>query len=698
MAWWVLLFTCLLEGVALPSFTQCGKSGTAAPRGGAAGSASKRLSVEELVCVLQCSSSEPALERFLAPHLEEPSLLSLERLDAFCDPRADFTLTVAVAVWNQSIYWRKCHSDEDDGGCMQALSDQDTHRWLRLLYELLEVVEVANALFLVQCGDEPNMPIEHEERFPVFHPEGGHGFWNIPWLNPYQLKALQTGFLDNRTRPSSVQWDQKLPKAYWRGQLCGPNEVPLRKASALPRFRIFELAKQRPELFDVAVVGIDEELTTMWGKKAVKRLIRKHQVRFVEPEDLEVFAPKYRYLLNLNGVVSSWRLSHLLGMGSVLLLQRSQTHEALQELLEPWTHYVPLADDLSDLLGHLELLRNETLAASLAKAAQELFARRVRPEDTYCFALRSLEVSRAEVTLEALLQRGFEAAPSLKHLDEAWHPDGLRPLRQRLQSRAPSRDSSASASAGRGVASTRAVLLHRQSCTDVVGVVFSAMANLVELIDAFHDEGSKMVSIVLEFCIGGDMLEVMSRHRGKNSKGLRESATCRAMTHMFRALAYLHEQGVVHRDVKCENVFKLEAPNQMTLEDCTYKLGDLGLAACVMPDEVLMEQVGSPSTSAPEVVRGRPYGKPADLWSAGAAIYTLLAGRRPFEASSYHQMVKVMSKVEVTYTGDTWLRTSKAAMELLLELLQENPDKRPTAAKVLKHAWCQRDHRVCTTS
>lgn len=222
--------------------------------------------------------------------------------------------------------------------------------------------------------------------------------------------------------------------------------------------------------------------------------------------------------------------------------------------------------------------------------------------------------------------------------------------------------------------------------------------NIVSMIDAFHDEGSKIVSIVLEFCVGGDMLEVMSRHREKNSKGLRESATCRAMTHMFRALAYLHEQGVVHRDVKCENVFKLEAPQTLALEDCTYKLGDFGLAACVMPDEVLMEQVGSPSTSAPEVVRGRPYGKPADLWSAGAAIYTLLAGRRPFEASSYHQMVKVMSKVEVTYTGDTWSRTSKAAMELLLELLQENPNKRPTAAKVLKHTWCQRDQRVCTTS
>mmetsp|Transcript_35101 Transcript_35101/g.80868 ORF Transcript_35101/g.80868 Transcript_35101/m.80868 type:complete len:475 (+) Transcript_35101:80-1504(+) len=222
--------------------------------------------------------------------------------------------------------------------------------------------------------------------------------------------------------------------------------------------------------------------------------------------------------------------------------------------------------------------------------------------------------------------------------------------------------------------------------------------NIVELIDTFHDDDSKMVSLVLEFCKGGDLLEVMSRHREKNSKGLRESATRRAMKHTFQALAYLHEQGVVHRDVKCENVFKVEAPNTTALEDCTYKLGDFGLAACVMPDEVLMDQVGSPSTSAPEVVRGRPYGKPADIWSAGAAIYTLLAGRRPFEASSYMQMVKVMSKVEVSFADSAWSKTSKAALDLLGELLQEAPDKRPTAANVLKHAWCQREHRTCTTS
>ena len=66
---------------------------------------------------------------------------------------------------------------------MRPLKDNDTWRWLRLLQEILEVTEVPPALFLVQCGDEPNLP-KDEEAFPVFHPEGGEGFWTIPWLNP----------------------------------------------------------------------------------------------------------------------------------------------------------------------------------------------------------------------------------------------------------------------------------------------------------------------------------------------------------------------------------------------------------------------------------------------------------------------------------------------------------------------------------
>ncbi|CAL1137013.1 unnamed protein product [Cladocopium goreaui] len=123
------------------------------------------LSIAETVCALKCPT-EPVLERFLAPfagQAQEP-LLSLRRLDDFCDPRITRTLAIAVAVLDKKIFWKKCHTDDEDrGGCMTPFSDKDTWRWLRMLHEILEVVDVKDALFLVQCGDEPNVPTDEDD-------------------------------------------------------------------------------------------------------------------------------------------------------------------------------------------------------------------------------------------------------------------------------------------------------------------------------------------------------------------------------------------------------------------------------------------------------------------------------------------------------------------------------------------------------
>ncbi|CAJ1416884.1 unnamed protein product [Effrenium voratum] len=336
---------------------------------------------------------------------------------------------------------RKCHSDAEeprhgrsfpDGNCMRPLKDKDTWRWLRMLQEVLEVVDLTDALMLVQCGDEPNVPWE-EEPFPVFHPESGDGFWNIPWLNPFHLKALHAGLLE---MSAEELWESKIPKVYWRGTLTAPNDVPRSQAGQLPRLKIFELARQMPAWFDVAVTGIDDHLKQMWGKKWVKKLAKQQGVRFAKFEDIVLAAPRYRFLLNLNGVVSSWRLTHLLRSGSVLLLQNSSSNEALFQLLEPWRHYVPIAADLSDLVHTVSLLQDDdALARRLAEAAAELFARRLRPEDTYCFALRTLEASaspKLQVTKEKLELRSFAAAPSMERLHQAWPRAVPRTLRQRL--------------------------------------------------------------------------------------------------------------------------------------------------------------------------------------------------------------------------------------------------------------------------
>mmetsp|Transcript_90743 Transcript_90743/g.163810 ORF Transcript_90743/g.163810 Transcript_90743/m.163810 type:complete len:486 (-) Transcript_90743:161-1618(-) len=212
--------------------------------------------------------------------------------------------------------------------------------------------------------------------------------------------------------------------------------------------------------------------------------------------------------------------------------------------------------------------------------------------------------------------------------------------------------------------------------------------HVVQLVEAFHDSSTEMVSLVMEYCRGGDLLEIILEHRGRYDSGLKESAVTSVSRQLLTALAFLHGQGIVHRDVKCENIFQLEARGECPIENATFKLGDFGLAACVMPDEVLMEQVGSPSTSAPEVVQARPYGKPADIWSAGAAIFTALVASRPFEASTYSQMLANSSKDRpFLFVGDRWESTSEAARDFVRALLQRDAEKRPTACIAMQHPW-----------
>lgn len=98
-----------------------------------------------------------------------------------------------------------------------------------------------------------------------------------------------------------------------------------------------------------------------------------------------------------------------------------------------------------------------------------------------------------------------------------------------------------------------------------------------------------------------------------------------------------------------------------------------------------MSQVGSPSTSAPEVVYGRPYGHRADLWSAGAVMFTMLAARRPFEGTSYAQMTR--SEGVLDLSGQVWDGFSEASKGLLAALMQRQAEKRPTAEDALDHSW-----------
>jgi len=212
--------------------------------------------------------------------------------------------------------------------------------------------------------------------------------------------------------------------------------------------------------------------------------------------------------------------------------------------------------------------------------------------------------------------------------------------------------------------------------------------NIVELLEIFNDHGK--VFLVMECCHGGDLFEIVLSHYSTHKQGLPEITAAQIMRQVLAAVAFLHKHGIVHRDVKCENILRAETRGSLPLEQSTFKLGDFGFSTVVMPDESLLEPVGSPSTCAPEVAQGLPYAQPADIWSSGATLFTMLRARRPSHASICSWNCTGASRCHINLQDGQWRCTSKEVQDFIMALIQPNPDLRPSAEEALTNAWLQR--------
>lgn len=92
---------------------------------------------------------------------------------------------------------------------------------------------------------------------------------------------------------------------------------------------------------------------------------------------------------------------------------------------------------------------------------------------------------------------------------------------------------------------------------------------------------------------------------------------------MAQGLKQLHDRKVLHRDLKCANVF-------ITSEGI-YKLGDLNVSK-VLKMDMAYTQTGTPYYASPEVWKDKPYGSKSDIWSLGCVAYEMAALKPPFTA------------------------------------------------------------------
>jgi len=208
--------------------------------------------------------------------------------------------------------------------------------------------------------------------------------------------------------------------------------------------------------------------------------------------------------------------------------------------------------------------------------------------------------------------------------------------------------------------------------------------NIVELFEYFDEPQS--VTLVLEFCRGGDLFDAIIEESKKTKRGFTEKAAMVATQHVLSALAYVHGQRVVHRDVKCENVLLTELG--VPAEQNTYKLCDFGFAA-VDRGEGFSDRLGSPDTVAPEVVAGKRYSFPADLWSTGTLVYMMLSATPPFWAPTDNEVLRKVRHGNYSLAGPPWDSISAPAKHVITSLMTVDDKLRPTALEALRKAWLE---------
>ena len=200
--------------------------------------------------------------------------------------------------------------------------------------------------------------------------------------------------------------------------------------------------------------------------------------------------------------------------------------------------------------------------------------------------------------------------------------------------------------------------------------------NLLELYDVF--ETNDRIYLVTELVSGGTLFNWLEKQHFKVSE---ENARA-IVSDLARALQYLHARGIVHRDIKLENVLLTTTGKRIHA-----KLIDFGLSTFLGPGEHSEEPVGTLKYVSPEVISRLQYNEKVDSWSLGVVIYVLLHGTTPFFGKTDEEVALRILKKRLSFDSDTWTDVSEKARDVVQKLLIRRANLRMSLKDLLQSEW-----------
>ncbi|KAK1422177.1 hypothetical protein QVD17_25120 [Tagetes erecta] len=192
------------------------------------------------------------------------------------------------------------------------------------------------------------------------------------------------------------------------------------------------------------------------------------------------------------------------------------------------------------------------------------------------------------------------------------------------------------------------------------------------------DKDESKLYIFLELVTKGSLLSLYKIYR------LQDCQVSSYTRQILHGLKYLHERGVVHRDVKCANI--------LVDANGSVKLADFGLAKATKFNDVKSCK-GTAFWMAPEVVnlKNKGYGLAADIWSLGCTVLEMLTRRIPY---SPMECMAALFRIGNGIPPPVPRNLSREARDFIFQCFRINPSDRPTASQLLDHPFVK-DHSPC---